>query len=155
MDAEKIKEELILISQHRLDRCKGLVSLALEQRELLTNRRHTELEDNARKHEQLIADLVKLDRREKTLLQELGRYQSDSSTTVAFNKRRSTVIAEIGAEAKKLKSLMQINAGLLGNAMNYINFTMGLLSRIVSNQPSYDPRGENLTSSAVVLDLRV
>ncbi|MEN6521541.1 MAG: flagellar export chaperone FlgN [Armatimonadota bacterium] len=155
MDAEKIRDEIILISKHRLDRCKTLVSLAQEQRELLTQRRHDELNDNAKKHEQLISDLMKLDRREKALLREIDRYQSDSNTTAAFDKRRNAVITETSAEAKKLGSIMQINAGLLNNAMNYVSFTVGLLSKIVSSRPSYDPRGENITSSAVVLDLRV
>jgi hypothetical protein len=155
MNTEKVRDEIILIEKHRLNRCRELVSLALEQREILTERRHSELEDNASKHENVIAEVAKLDRRKESLLQELDRQQTGSSAPVDFEKRRSAILAETAGEAKKLKSIMEVNAGLLSNAMNYVSFTMGLMARLATVQPSYDPRSESSLSSAIVLDLKV
>jgi len=144
--AEKPENKILLILKQKLEKCKTLVALAEEQREILVSGRHTELEENALKHDSVLSEISQLDRLEDNLTQELGCTNTD------FEEKRSEILFRIADEAAKLKTLMETNAELLSNAMNYVTFSMSLLSKLASDQPSYDPRGESALSSAIVLD---
>lgn len=149
MTVEKPGNEILLISKQKLEKCKALVALAEEQREILVSGRHTELEENARKYDFVLSEISRLDQLEQNPAIELN------CTDMDFEQKRSEILFRIADEAAKLKILMETNAELLGNAMNYITFSMSLLSRLAADQPSYDPRGESALSSAIVLDLKV
>ncbi|HOK54608.1 MAG TPA: flagellar export chaperone FlgN [Armatimonadota bacterium] len=146
-----IQSQIISIAEARLAKFEELIKLAEEQQELLINNRHDELVENLSKHDPILIEIAQLERKE----QELSAQTDDNNR----QNRLDETIAELSKRttdaANRLHSLIQFNAELLMNAMSFMNFSLGLISRLINNQPSYNPNSDESGSLSLVLDSKV
>ncbi len=173
MDATTIRNELITAARFRLQRLQELISLAEEQRAILLERRHADLQENLRKHDPLLIDLAKVEKREESLLGMLA--ESDGPVGEAFNglpagrplkaspteasasefeAQYAGINRETRALAVVLQALVAGNTQLLKTMMEYVQFSVGIISKLVSEQQTYDPAADP-GGAALLLDRKV
>lgn len=144
MDTKKIVSELTAIVESRLGYYEELVALADAQREFLVRGNHEELADNLKKHDPILVEIGRLDKREEALA---GLLSQEDFTPSCRQTLRLTA-----QTAAHLAKLTRINAELLENAKEFVAFSIGVLSKSVSEQNSdagCDPNG------ALLLDQKV
>jgi hypothetical protein len=154
-NCETIRNEIISISELRYKGIQKLISLAEEQRNILVTCRHDELPENLNKHEPILDELARLDKREDALEAQLSQLKTKDNISTIFNQKQEQAAIKTAYAMRKLRSLVESNAELLQNMMNYVNYTIAVIAKIVRDQPSYDPRSEAMTTSAVVFDQMV
>jgi hypothetical protein len=189
MDAITIRNELITTARFRLQRLQELISLAEEQRAILLERRHADLQENLRKHDPLLIDLAKVEKREESLLGMLtvadssaaalrsateesesgsGRASvpasdasvaapgsaTEASASPDFEAQYAEINRETRALALTLQTLVAGNTQLLKTMMEYVEFSIGIISKLVSEQQSYDPAADT-GAAALLLDRKV
>jgi hypothetical protein len=154
MDAEVIRNELIAVAEVRLDRYRRLLSLAEEQRGILLAGRHAELVGNLANHDPVLAELAQLDRREEMLLARLNEAGDPSALSPDFEGKHQRIAEQTSEAATRLRSIVQGNAQLLANAMDFVSFSIGILSKLAADLPSYDPSAE-AANPALVFDRKV
>lgn len=155
MNIERLKNELVSIAGRRLQRFRELASLAEEQRSLLLNGRHSELPGNVTEHDRLLVELNQLDRREEALAGHLADAEPVSGTSADFDRKYGEINRETGEVALRLQSLTVANTELLNNAMEFVTFSIGILSKLANEQQPCDPGIEAGNSAALLLDRKV
>ncbi len=151
MDATTIRNELITAARFRLQRFRDLVALAEDQRAILLERRHAELPENLRKHDSLLVDLAKVEKREEALLGMLSGQDSDAPD---FQAKYSDINSDTRDEALKLQSLVAGNSKILNTMMEYVQFSISIMSRLMGEQQSYSPAADQ-SAGALLLDRKV
>lgn len=143
--------ELIEIAEQRLRNYNALVSLAEAQREILIGGRHAELLENLNEHDPILVELERLDARAGTLASHLDK--NDKSPD--FERKLKRLARQISEAASKLEDLVRANAELLTNAMNFVSFSIALISKIATDQQSYNPNSDLTPGLALMLDRKV
>ena len=162
MDATTIRNELITAARFRLQRFHELISLAEEQRAILLERRHADLPENLRKHDPLLIELAKAEKREESLLGMLAATDASAaapgSATEAsasdFEAQYAEINRETRALALTLQTLVAGNTRLLETMMEYVQFSIGIMAKLMCEQQSYDPAADPGTA-ALLLDRKV
>ena len=165
MDATTIRNELITAARFRLQRFQELISLAQEQRAILLERRHADLPENLRRHDPLLIELAKVEKREESLLGMLAaterrqrhcvRYRSIACRAYPdFEAQYAEINRETRALALTLQTLVAGNTQLLETMMEYVQFSIGIMAKLMCEQQSYDPAADPGTA-ALLLDRKV
>ena len=154
-DCEAIRKEIINISELRYEYIQKLIALAEEQKNILVSCRHDELPENLSKQEPILDKIAQLDKREDMLEAQLSELEENSNISIDFNKSQERAAVRIASATRRLRSLVESNAELLQNMMNYVNYTIAIIAKMVSDHQSYDPRTEALPTTAVVFDQMV
>ena len=152
MEAETTRDNLMSIALLRVERLTALVELAEQQRSILIEGRHSELAENVKAQDLILAELDHLQKREDGLFRTVS-----SRPALGLAEEYESVETKASRTAQRLKSITRGNRGLLDSAMQYVNFSMGVFSALAAEQQvSYDPRPETGPNTlAVMLDLKV
>ena len=162
MDATTIRNELITAARFRLLRFQELISLAEEQRAILLERRHADLPENLGRHDPLLIELAKVEKREESLLGMLAATDASAaalrSATEAsaseFEAQYTEINRETRALALTLQTLVAGNTQLLETMMEYVQFSINIMAKLMCEQQSYDPAADPGTA-ALLLDRKV
>jgi len=154
MDATTVRNELITAARFRLQRFQELISLAEEQRAILLERRHTDLPENLRKHDPLLIELAKVEKREESLLGMLSDAETETGKSDDFEAQYAEINRETRALALTLQTLVAGNTQLLETMMEYVQFSINIMSKLMCEQQSYDPAADPGTA-ALLLDRKV
>ena len=153
MNAEVIRDQLISTAALRLDGLTKLVTLAEEQQAMLVGGKHSDLESNIRDHDLTLSELAQLDHHEAAMAEKLD---DAADAALGLDDRYEVIARNTTDTCRKLGSLVHCNAELLDNAMQYVSFTLGLLSDLAAGQQSYDPKSDGAANSAaIMLDRKV
>ena len=152
MEAETTRQNLMSIALLRVERLTALVELAEQQRSMLIEGRHSELAENVKAQDLILAELDNLQKREDGLLQTVS-----SRPALNLEPEYESAGARASRAAQRLKSITRGNRDLLDSAMQYVTFSMGVLSGLAADQQvSYDPRLETVPNTlAMMLDRKV
>jgi hypothetical protein len=152
MEAVTTRDNLMSIALLRVERLTALVELAEQQRSMLIEGRHSELAENVKAQDLILAELDHLQKREDGLLQTVS-----SGHTLGLSPEYESVGARASRTAQRLKSITRGNRDLLDSTMQYVTFSMGILSSLAADQQvSYDPRPEaGPNTLAMMLDRKV
>jgi len=114
--------------------------------------RHSELAENVKAQDLILAELDNLQKREDGLLQTVS-----SRPALNLEPEYESAGARASRAAQRLKSITRGNRDLLDSAMQYVTFSMGVLSGLAADQQvSYDPRLETVPNTlAMMLDRKV
>lgn len=159
MDSTTVRNELITAARFRLQRFRDLVALAEDQRAILMERRHADLPENLRKHDSLLLDLAKVEKREESLLGMLSGDDGEGRSpgvgdTSDFEDRYAEINRETRDIALRLQTLVACNTKMLNTMMEYVQFSVSVMSRLMGEQQSYDPAADP-GSGALLLDRKV
>ena len=162
MDATTIRNELITAARFRLQRFQELISLAEDQRAILLERRHADLPENLGRHDPLLIELAKVEKREESLLGMLAATDASAaalrSATEAsaseFEAQYTEINRETRALALTLQTLVAGNTQLLETMMEYVQFSINIMAKLMCEQQSYDPAADPGTA-ALLLDRKV
>ena len=162
MDATTIRNELITAARFRLQRFQELICLAEEQRAILLERRHADLPENLGRHDPLLIELAKVEKREESLLGMLAATDASAaalrSATEAsaseFEAQYTEINRETRALALTLQTLVAGNTQLLETMMEYVQFSINIMAKLMCEQQSYDPAADPGTA-ALLLDRKV
>jgi hypothetical protein len=118
-----------------------LIELAEEQRDVLVKGRHSDLEANIREQDSILSGLAGLPQDE----------------TEMPESRRHEVAVKTSDAANRLRSLVRVNAELLRNAKEFVDFSIGVITRLTTEQPSYNPTSNaaSTAGAALMLDSKV
>lgn len=147
MDAQKIKSELTVIAQSRLELYRELVSLAEAQGKLLAAGRHSDLAENLKRHDPILIEIGRLDKREVAL----ADLTPDLDPSCDYHE----ILRNTAETAAGLAHLTRVNAELFENAKDFVTFSIAVLAKAV-NQPAAsgsDSAGDS--NGPILLDLRV
>ena len=134
-DTDLVRRELDSSGSRRLERLETLIRLAEEERSILVQGRHSDLEVNLGEQDRVLADLRQLDNMEE----KASRRLEEGSLVPAFH-------AAYTEAADRLRSLMEVNMGLVQNAKRFVDFSLGVLIGLASEQQG----GQG--NSAILLD---
>lgn len=154
MDTATIKRKLTTTAELQLQQYRELVSLVEEQREILIDNRHSDLEGNVALQDKTLAEISELDRQEEMLLEILAG-TNDSPAPSHFEDGHREITAEIAQTAERLRSLVETNTELLANAVRFVDFSIGILSQLGNEQQSYNPNADPAGNCAIIFDRRV
>lgn len=154
MDLSAIRSDMISLDNLRLEDYRKLVGLAEEQKNILISGKNDGLQENLTAQDIVINELCQLDKRRELLSTRLE--QADGESSDEFDRAIDEMERKLKESATDLHSFVQTNKELLSNAMQFVRFSISLLSFVTTNQPAYGP-GTNTASaaSAVVLDRTV
>lgn len=147
MDAQKIKSELTVIAQSRLELYRELVSLAEAQRLLLAGGRHSELGENLKRHDPILIEIGRLDKREETL----ADLVPDLDPSCDYRE----ILRNTAETAARLAHLTRVNAELFENAKDFVTFSIAVLAK-AANEPGAggnDSAGDS--NGPILIDLKV
>jgi len=148
MDANKIKDELTSIAESRLGYYRELVKLADAQRDLLVKSKHSELVENLKKHDPILVEIGRLDKREESLTDQVIGMGTDST--------HHRLLRETAETAEHLARLTRINAQLLENAKEFVAFSIGVICKTASESASGGSSDAFCDSNAaLLLDMKV
>ncbi|GEM_PF-2495579 len=154
MDATTIRNELITAARFRLQRFRDLVSLAEEQRAILLERRHDDLPENLRRHDPLLIELAKAEKREESLLAMLSEAETEAGGSEEFEAAYGKINEETRDLARRLQPLVAGNTQLLKTMMEYVQFSIDVMFKVMSEQQPFD-RTADIGSAALLLDRKV
>ncbi len=103
----------------------------------------------------MLVELSQLDRREEALAGHLAEAEPMSETSVDSDQQYGEINRETGEAALRLRSLTAANTELLNNAMEFVKFSIGVLSKLANEQQPCDPGIEAGNSAALLLDRKV
>ena len=151
MDLGTAEKELMTTAALRLECFEKLVSQAEEQRSILVEGRHADLEPNLSKQDRILVDIVRLDRREDKLAGFINDGSPQGKLSPHYEVRYGEIIQRIKNAAVRLRSLMQINTELLENVARYVSFSLAVIAKLASNQ---SPHGQHscAAGTSVLLD---
>lgn len=165
MDQLTIENELMHIAKLRLERFAQLVTLAEEQREILVHARNSDLPANVAEHDRLLVELGKLESKEDKIKAILSNGSAGASPSQASpsqwtpNAELEQAITDVNIRAVELALMFQqltyTNKELLDNAMEYINFTLAVISKLACEDQSNACGSEMTNTHAILLDRKV
>ncbi|MHB0912634.1 MAG: flagellar export chaperone FlgN [Armatimonadota bacterium] len=147
METERIKSELISTARLRLQHYGLLVEMAEEQQSILIQGRHSELAENIAGFDSLLLELSKLSKREELLVCDLADSRSEASD---ISSTLCNISEEMLKHTERLRELSRSNMQLLNNAMEFIDFSIGIICGAVG--PGQSGRAG---SPSILLDLKV
>lgn len=148
MDTTLIKKELMSSAETELSYYNQLVTLATEQRDILVKGRHSELPENLSKQDAILVELNRVDNRIRLLSEQLK--SSEVSDPDGFEIQRKQLAEKLDRTITYLKWLVQMNAELLINAKNYVDFSVRTIISLVSQQASMDATSDPMGRSLVL-----
>ena len=152
MDSEQIKSKLIEIAILRLHKLTEMVNLAEQERSILVEGRNWELMDNIRAQDLATAELSQLLAQEDNLSDLLSSHTT-AQPAPDFKLAYESVATKAVRAAERLRTIIRHNTELLDNAMQYVTFSLGILSTLANEQQSYDPQSDTEAKSlAIMLD---
>jgi multidrug efflux pump subunit AcrA (membrane-fusion protein) len=149
MNADAIRNDLISAATNRLERIGALLALAEEERQILISGRHVELTVNLERQDALLIELSQLDKREEALAMQLKAVEQDAPKSRAFDQAHASIAGKAAEIAIRLKSTVETNRELLSNALQFISFSVGILTKLVTDQPG------SSSKMSIMLDLKV
>jgi hypothetical protein len=152
MEAATTGKHLMSIALLRVERLTELVELAEQQRSILIEGRHAELAENVKAQDLILAELDHLQKREDSLFQTVS-----SRPALGLSEEYESAGAKASRTAQRLKSVTRGNRDLLDSTMQYVAFSMSILSGLAADQQiSYDPKSEaGPNTLAMMLDRKV
>ena len=136
MNTETIKRDLVKAEELRLERYHQLIDLNEAEKQLLVAGNHVDLTANLASQDEILAELASLDRRVDALSEQLV---GSTDTNESIDRRHGEIVAKSSEIAIRLRSLIDLNRGLLDNALKFVGFTMSIISQAVAEQRAYDP----------------
>ena len=155
MEREKIIEEIIATAQMQADRYAKLVDLADEQQSILLSNNHSELSQNLSKFDQQLIEVMQINKRENSLFERLNQLQADgpyprlSDTDMRYRE----LAMGVEESANRLRELTEANRQLLTGAMEFVNFSFGIICKAVTEASGLN--GICNSNPAIVLDTKV
>ena len=122
-DTDVVRRELDSSGSRRLERLETLIRLAEEERSILVQGRHADLEANLGAQDRLLAEVRQLDKREEK-----------ASMMLEEGSLGPALHVEHAKAADRLRSLVEVNTELIQNAMRFVNFSLGVLMSLASEQ---------------------
>jgi hypothetical protein len=150
MSKTTTRRNLISNTEHRLEEYRKLVSLSEEQREILVENRISELETNLQEQDLVLVKLSELEEQAEDVVE--TALESLSGTE---KSRYEELDAQIADTALRLREIVNTNAELLDNAMQFVGFSMSLVSQLCCEQQSYNPTSDGGGNHAIVFDKMV
>ena len=154
VEVDSTAKQLASVASVRAKELRRLVDLVREQRDILLQGRVAELSDNVQAQERILADLARLEKREDELKSSLG---ADSGAVESAPSYLEVAAADRDSaeSAEMLRPLVRGNTELLENAMQYVTFSLGILSSLTSEPQPYSPGSESAPNGqAIMLDLK-
>lgn len=151
LDNKKIENEILAAACKRLSSYEQLVSLAEEQQEILVEGRHNELADNTAAFDPVLLEIKQLDKREEMLFQRLKKTENSENPNNIDIRCREVNKSTIQAAAR-LRRLMEANERLMNNALQLIDFSMGIICKVAAESASGTDARVN---PALAIDLKV
>ena len=154
VDATSHRDDLMSVTHLRLERLKKLIELAEEQRSILLQGRNSDLPENVRAQDMALAELAHLQKREDALIETLS---AEANAGPDVKREHVALSAKASRAAQRLQTVVRGNRQLLDNAMQYVSFSLGVISELASNQqPGYDTKSDGPSNSlAILLDRKV
>ena len=154
MEEHTIIDEIVSTARMRLERYDRLVALAEEQQSILVENRHSELAQNLAVIDPLLFELKQINKRQENLFRHLEESQDGGQATRLpdINKEYEELAQRTAEKADRLRTLTEVNRQLLSNAMDFVNFSMGIICKVVAEQQL---NADAKSNPAIVLDLKV
>ena len=153
MDSMSITNELISIAKKRLERYQRLVALAKEQESILLENRHADLPGNIAEFDPLLMEIKRIDDAEQSLARQINDLDEEEPVRLlGMDPRYDRLLQLTNVQASKLRELAHSNAEMLENAMQFVNFSIGIVCKIAADERQLPDNGNN---PAIVLDLKV
>jgi hypothetical protein len=148
-------DNLMSVASLRAERLTRLLELAEEQRTILLQGKDSALPENVQAQEMITAELGQLQKREDSLFEALTSEGSAAGSD--WRKDHRAIASKAARTGQRLRTVVRGNRALLDNAMQYVTFSLGVISSLASDQrQSYDPGSEvGATSLAIMLDRKV
>jgi len=152
MTAKAAPDQLVTTAALRLEKLTKLVTLADKQQAMLLESKHSDLEENLREHELTLAELAQLNRQEEALM---GQPDVAGDTATLRGGGHEAIARDTTDTCRRLSSLVQCNAQLLDNAMQYVDFSLGILTSLFTGERPYDLKSDGAANSpAIMLDTK-
>ena len=151
MDLDTTQKELIATAALRLECFEKLLSLAKEQRSILVEGRHADLEPNLCEQDRILVELGRLDRREDKLIGFINEGSQQGKFLPNYETRYGEITQRIKNAVVRLRSVMRINTELLENVARYVSFSLAVIAKLASNQSPHS-RQSCAAGTSVLLD---
>jgi hypothetical protein len=170
VDLGTAEKELMTTAALRLECFEKLVSQAEEQRSILVEGRHADLEPNLSVQDRLLVEIGRLDQRENKLIEFIGRGEafavgakhlpghmqnhdlpSKCFAPTYYEIQYNEIRQRIKNVAVRLRSVMQINTELLENVARYVSFSLAVIAKVASDHSPHSRRS-SAAGASVLLD---
>ena len=152
MTAKAAPDQLVTTAALRLEKLTKLVTLAEKQQGMLLTSKHADLEENLREHEMTLAELAQLNRQEEVLM---GQMDGAGEPPTLSGGRYEAIARDTTDTCHRLSSLVHCNTHLLDNAMQYVDFSLGILTSLATGERPYDLKPDGAANSpAIMLDTK-
>lgn len=151
MTTLSVESDILRTMEKRVACFRDMVSLSLEQQEILISGAHDLLNENVARQDAVLMRIDQLTRLCDTLQAESS--EADPSLT----ERIGLVKNQTAFEAERVRSITRANWELLRNAADFAAFTMGLIAQDPNDQRSYDHQAstDSDPAAAIILDAKV
>jgi len=136
MDLNALRDEMLSIAKLRMERYREMIKLAEEKKAVLTDGRHADLLEVTRRFDPILVELAQLEKREAQVIKHLE--QVDLARGSFVTPEYEAIQSETRKLALQLRELTYINMTLLDNAMQFVNFSMGMISEIATDNHASD-----------------
>lgn len=146
-----VEPEIIRTMEKRIAGFREMVSLSLEQQEMLISGAHDLLSENVARQDAVLMRIDQLTRLSDTLQMESSEVDPSLTERIEMLKNQTAM------EAERVRSITRANWELLRNAADFAAFTMGLIAQDPNDQRSYDRQAstEADPAAAIILDAKV
>lgn len=146
--SKTLEQNLISNAELKLEQYRNLTTLSEKQREILVENRISDLEANLREQDQVLTMLGELEKQVENMQDTAPGVLTDDQKS-----RYEELDAQIADTALRLREIVNINGQLLDNAMQFVGFSMSLVSQLCcEQQKSYNPTSDDGGNHAIVFD---